>query len=487
MLIGTTGALAAPALLEKLVMEGNAPAGLSAVEWAQIKSQLPQPAIATLSYTQQAYLKASNAETEDMFGKSVSINGDTLVVGAYWEDGSASGGESDNSAFGAGAAYVFVRSGTTWTQQAYLKASNAGSGDNFGYAVAVSGDTLVVGAYGEDSSASGGESDNSVHDAGAAYVFVRSGTTWTQEAYLKASSTDISDIFGFSVAIDGDTLVVGAHREDSSASGGESDNSATDSGAAYIFTRSGTAWTQEAILKASNAETDDDFSYTAVSIDGDSVVVGAPHEDSSASGGESDNSALNAGAVYVFTRSGTTWTQEAYLKASNAEAADYFGYSVAISGDSVVAGANSEDSSTSGGESDNSVNNAGAAYIFTRSGTTGVWTQQAYLKASNADAGDYFGYSVAISGDNAIIGAINEDSSASGGESDNSASNAGAAYLFTRSGTIGVWTQQAYLKASNAGSGDNFSYPVVIDGNSLVMGAEGEDSSASGGESDNSA
>ncbi len=185
------------------------------------------------TFAQQAYAKASNPEADDKFGSSVALSGDTLAVGAYQEDSSALGGESDNSADQSGAVYVFTRSGTTWTQQAFLKASNAEADDFFGTSVALSGDTLVVGAIGEASN--GDELDNSADGAGAVYVFTRSGTAWTQQAYLKASSVVADDWFGYDVALSGDTLAVGARLEDSSASGGESDNSASSSGAAYVF------------------------------------------------------------------------------------------------------------------------------------------------------------------------------------------------------------------------------------------------------------
>ncbi len=162
-----------------------------------------------------------------------------------------------------GAAYVFVRSGGIWTQQAYLKASNTGAGDGFGDSVAVSGDTVVVGASGEDSNATGvdgNQGDNSASHSGAAYVFIRSGGIWTQQAYLKASNTGADDDFGNSVAVSGDTVVVGAYSEDSNATGvdgNQGDNSASASGAAYVFTRSGGIWTQQAYLKASNTGADD--------------------------------------------------------------------------------------------------------------------------------------------------------------------------------------------------------------------------------------
>ena len=432
------------------------------------------------SFAQQAYLKASNADSGDKFAKSVAISGDTLVVGADREDSDGSA-EGNNSASNAGAAYVFTRSGTSWTQQAYLKASNADSGDLFGWSVAISDNTLVVGAIGEASSAAGDQANNSAAFTGAAYVFTRSGTTWSQQAYLKASNANAVDNFGTSVAISGDTLVVGAIEEDSDGTS-EGDNSANNAGAAYVFSRSGTTWTQQAYLKASNADAGDRFG-TSVAISGDTLVVGASGEDSRATGGEADDSAGGAGAAYVFTRNGTTWSQQAYLKASNAESSDSFGFSVAISGDTLVVGAIGEDSSVSGGEADDSAGGAGAAYVFTRNGST--WSQQAYLKASNAETNDRFGTGVAISGDTLVVGAEWEDSSASGGEADNSTNDAGAAYLFTRSGA--TWTQPIYLKASNAGDVDFFGSGVAISGDTLVVGSIGEDSSVSGGEADNSA
>ena len=190
---------------------------------------------------QQAYVKSSNTGIGYKFGRSVAASGDTVVIGAY--------GEDNNS----GAAYVFVRSGSTWSQQAYLKASNVGASDQFGFSVAVDGNTIVVGAWAEDSNTTGVDStpNESATNSGAAYVFVRNGTTWTQQAYLKASNTGANDQFGLSVALSGETVVVGAYGEDSSTTGINStpnDNMSVDGdpGAAYVFVRSGTTWTQQA-------------------------------------------------------------------------------------------------------------------------------------------------------------------------------------------------------------------------------------------------
>ena len=457
--------------------------------------------------TPQAYLKAPNAESNDNFGRAVSLSGDTLVVGAFKEDSNqttitnGTTASTDNSAPDSGAAYVFVRSGTTWTQQAYLKAPNAESGDYFGYAVALNGDTLVVGAFLEDSNqttitnSATITDDDSASDSGAVYVFVRSGTTWTQQAYLKAPNAEGGDFFGAAIAISDNTIVVGANKEASNqttitnGTTASSDNSASDAGAAYVFVRSGSVWTQQSYLKAPNAESGDLFGAD-VALSGDTLVVGASSEASNQTtitNGATitdDDSASDAGAAYVFVRSGSTWSHQAYLKAPNAEGGDFFGSSVTISGNTIVVGASGEASNqttiTNGttASSDNSESDAGAAYVFVRSGST--WSHQAYLKAPNAESNDDFGRTVSLSGDTLVVGAPLEDSNQTSvthgprASASNSASNSGAAYVFTRSGS--TWTQQAYLKASNAESGDRFGWTVTVNGNTIVVGAWGEDS-----------
>jgi hypothetical protein len=407
------------------------------------------------------------------------------------------GNQANNSASLSGAAYVFVRNGTTWTQQAYLKASNAQAFDAFGTTVAIDGDTIVVAATGEDSSAAGvngNQASNGTTESGAAYVFVRSGTTWTQQAYLKASNPGMFDFFGRSLAVSGDTIVVGAGSEDSGATGvngNQADESAPISGAAYVFVRNGTTWTQQAYLKASNTGPSDVFGDNGIAISGDTIVVGTGFEDSGATGvngNEADESASAAGAAYVFVRSGTTWSQQAYLKASNTEPDENFGLDVDISGDTIVVGAEHEDSGATGvggDQGDNSVPESGAAYVFVRSGTT--WTQQAYLKAGNPGVEDTFGFTAAISGDTVIIGSRWEDSDATGVNGDGGNDNlphSGAAYVFVRSGT--TWTPHAYLKASNTGFGDEFGWVVSASGDTVVVAAPGERSNAAGIDGDQS-
>ncbi len=442
---------------------------------------------------QEVYIKPSLTGPGDQFGFSIAASGDTVVVGAPREDSNATGVNSNpinNSATFAGAAYVFVRAGPTWIQEAYLKASNTGSFDEFGGSVAVSGDIIVVGAVSEDSSSTGvdgAQSDDSAFRSGAAYVFARSGSTWTQEAYLKASNTDAQDEFGFAVAASGDTVVVGARWEDSGASGIDGDqlnNAVGQSGAAYVFVRSGSTWSQEAYVKPSNPDLSDSFG-SSVAVSGDTMLIGAPLERSNATGvngGQSDNSGFGSGAAYVFTRSGSTWTQEAYLKASNTDPGDLFGNSVALSVDTAVVGAPMESSGATGVDGDqlsNTADSAGAAYVFARSGST--WSQQAYLKASNTGDDDGFGGSVAAFGDTVVVGARGEDSNATSGagnQSNNSASAAGAAYGFARSGSS--WSQEFYLKASNASEDDLFGHAVGAAAGTIVVGAFGEDSSATG-------
>ena len=276
------------------------------------------------TWIEQAKLTASDAAAGDNFGLGVAIDGDTAVIGARYDDD----GGSDS-----GSAYVFTRSGTTWSQQAKLTASDAAAFDLFGSSVGIDGDTAVIGAWNDDDVAS---------DSGSAYVFTRSGTTWSQQAKLTASDAAAGDLFGVSVAIDGDTAVIGAYRDDDAGS---------SSGSAYVFTRSGTTWSQQVKLTASDAASSDFFGWS-VGIDGDTAVIGARRNDDAGS---------DSGSAYVFTRSVTTWSEQAKLTAIDAAAGDRFGVTVAIDGDTAVIGAT--------GDADHGIL-TGSAYVFTRSGTT---------------------------------------------------------------------------------------------------------------------
>jgi hypothetical protein len=448
---------------------------------------------------QEAYVKASNSGEGGRFGEAVALEGDTLVVGSFGERSNGTGVEGDQtdaSLYFAGAVYVFTRSGESWVQQAYIKASNTESDDQFGASVDISGDTLVVGAPAEDSSSAGVNGDqanNMAMDSGAVYVFVREGNTWRQQAYLKASNPENPDRFGDSVAIHGDTIVVGASQEASNAQGvdgDQHDNSTRNAGAAYVFTRQGEVWTQAAYLKASNTDSmnfdyaQDFFGY-AVDIYQETIVVGAYGEDSSATGingDQNDESAPFSGAVYVFVKNAQGWKQHAYLKASNTGSEDGFGRSVSVYKNRLVVGAYGEKSSASGvnvDQTDDSFTQAGAAYVFVRNGDS--WVQEAYLKASNPRSWDYYGESVATFGEAVLVGAWDEDSSATGInglQDDDSYDGAGSAYLYRKS--EGVWRQDAYIKASNTGLNDLFGQSVAIDGNTLAVGAQLERSDADG-------
>ncbi len=424
--------------------------------------------------TQEVYIKALDRSAGDGFGTAVAISGDLAVVGAPKENSSAHGVNGDalnEGSLGSGAAYVFQRqSNGVWVQQAYLKASNTGDYDNFGGAVAISGNTIVVGAMLEDSG--GSQADDSVSASGAAYVFTKASGVWAQQAYLKAPLPRDGDLFGVSVAISGDTIVVGASRDDSSATGvngNAADQSASRAGAAHVFTRSGSVWTPQAYLKASDTVANAEFG-SSVGISGDAVVVGAP-----LTGGFS-------GAAYLFRRNGGAWSQEARVTASNAASGARFGYAVSISGDLTAVGARGEASAATGingNQADISAPDAGAVYVFSRG--TGNWPQEVYLKASNSGSGDGFGEALALDGGHLVVGAWGEDSNATGvngNGANNSAEGAGAAYLFSR--IAGSWQQDAYLKASNSEAGDWFGGAVAVSGDLLLAGAERESGTGAG-------
>jgi hypothetical protein len=470
-----------------------------------------------------------NGGTLEGHGVALSGDGNTLAVGAPYESSAAkgiNGNQNDNSLYSAGAVYVFVRRNNAWSQQAYIKASNPGQSDKFGFVVSLSqdGNTLAVSAPGEASGAkgvNGNQNDDSIPEAGAVYVFTRSGTAWSQQAYIKASNTGEpgvgdqfadGDRFGFSIGLsaDGSTLAVGAIAEDSGAkgiNGDQNDNSQASSGAVYVFSRSGTDWSQQAYIKASNTDANDLFGYSVgLSADGNTLAASAYDEDGSARtiNGPQDKMRRGAGAIYVFTRTGTTWAQQAYLKASNAETGDSLGYSLAISqdGNTIAGGAADEDCMLPGVFAGAAVvcdkdqpedNSSGAVYVFVRDGTT--WTQQAFIKSSHPGKEDWFGSRLTLSGDGntLAVGAQVEDGGSkgiNGKQDDESAEDAGAIYFFTRSGT--TWTQKAYVKASNADAYDEFGSAMALskDGKLMAVGARSESSAAkgvNGNQNDNSA
>ncbi len=397
-------------------------------------------------WSQQAYIKASNTRADAQFGSSVALSGDTLAVGSIGESSPAKGvdgSQADGGLANAGAVYVFTRTGSTWSQQAYIKASNTRPSSDFGNSVALSGDTLAVGSQRESSGETGIGglgNDTSASSAGAVYVFARSGSTWTQQAYVKASNTRLDAGFGTAVALSGDTLIAGSPGETSAATGvnvSQADGAQASAGAAYVFTRTGVSWTQQAYVKASNTRAQAGFG-SSVAIAGDLLVVGSPNETSAARGVNgvqtADMNFANAGAAYVFSRSGSAWSQEAYLKASNTSLNASFATSLAVATDTVVASAYGDPSAAlgvNGDETNTSAPGAGAAYVFARAG--GAWAQRAYLKATNTRTTASFGSSLALSGDTLAVGSDGESSGATGvngNAADRGVGFAGAAYVF---------------------------------------------------------
>jgi hypothetical protein len=340
---------------------------------------------------QQAELYGADGAANDDCGTAVAISGDTALVGAP--------GQSS----GRGAVYVFTRSGGSWVQRAELTASDAAAWDQFGSSVALSGDTAVVGAP-----------EHAGTFQGAAYVFTGSGSDWSQQAELTASDAADHDFFGDSVGVSGDTAIVGAtgHVVDDD-----------HRGAVYVFTRSGASWTQETELTPSGEATGVGFGNCAA-LSGDTAIVGA----SNFTVGGNDMQ----GAAYVFAGSGSDWSQQAELIAGDGAAEAMFGGAVSVDGDTALVGAQGT-----------------AAYVFTRSGST--WSQQAELTA--ADGGWGFGVGVAISGGAALV----------------TSNSSQAGYVFVGSGAS--WSQQAEFAASDGAFGNNFGWSAALDGATTLIGS----------------
>lgn len=406
------------------------------------------------------YFKASNTDAKDRFGWGValSVDGRTLAVGARYESSAASGingDQANNLAERAGAVYVFRFDGMSWQQHAYVKASNTDDHDGFGSDVALSGDgnTLVVGARWESSSATGvngDQSDNSADSAGAVYVFRHNGAEWQQHAYIKPSNTDAFDSFGAAVDIseDGATMAVGAPMDLEADFG---------VGAVYLFGLEGDNWVERLIIEPPEANLFEGWfgKELALSAQGNLLAVLKPHD-------QSDNQ-NPAGGVYVYRKDGALWALDTFLESSNIEPGDRFGWGgIAFSADGtvLVAGAPGESSISSGingDQSDNSADGAGAVYVFRYDGET--WKQQAYIKASNPDPMDLFGTGVALgaSGDLLVVEASH------------------ATYAFAFDGT--EWRQISYVTAPYYGSHD---VALSGDGAVLAVGNSGENSAATG-------
>jgi hypothetical protein len=363
-------------------------------------------------FAQTARIEAPDADDNDFFGWSVDIDGDTAVVGAYEEDPD-------------GSAYIFVRTGAGWAFQQKLTSSVSGDGAEFGNSVAISGDTVVIGASDYDLTPNSGGGDH-----GSAFVFVRSGTTWTEQQHLAPSDLTSGDTFGSGVAIDGETIVVGCIAC----------NIGGISGTAYIFTRSGTTWTQQQEIIGSDTITGDWFG-DSVGISGNTIIVSAHADDTGTN--------TDQGAAYIFVKSGSTWVEQQKLTAGDGATEDFFGGfygGVSVSGDTAVVGAP--------GANIGSNAEQGAAYVFVRSGTS--WSQQQKITGSAGTANGYFGVSASVSGDRVIVGGDREN-----GE--------GAAYLFQRQGT--AWNQLQRLSPSEISLADHFGTSVAISGEIAIASA----------------
>ncbi len=351
------------------------PAGIDQATWTALQNVVA----ATLPNPASTELTASDGAMADRFGISVALSGTTALVGAYYKTIGSNGFQ--------GAAYVFKFNGSTWVQQQELTASDGAGDDYFGNSVVLSGTTALIAAYGKKI---GGNSTQ-----GAAYVFTFNGSTWVQQQELTASDGAAGDYFGQSVALSGTTALIGAPYH--------SIGSETGEGTAYVFTSDASIWVQQKELTASDGAAYDSFG-AAVALSGTTALVGAPNHNGA------------QGAAYVFQDSGGTWSQQQELTASNGAGGDHFGTTIALSSSTALFGAPSK---TIGS---NSVQ--GAVYVFQDSG--GTWSQQQELTASNGVQGDSFGASVALSGTTALVGAYYKKIGSNPGQ--------GAAYVFQDSG-----------------------------------------------------
>jgi FG-GAP repeat/Metallo-peptidase family M12/Fibronectin type III domain len=373
---------------------------------------------------------ASDRTEYDNFGSSVAISGDYAIVGAMNTD--------DTTAWngGPGAAYIFARSGGTWIQQQKILPSEVIFDGEFGVSVAIDGDYAIVGAPNE-----GVDTGNWAYYAGSAYIFVRNGNTWIEQQRIVANDPGAYAHFGASVAISGDHAIVGAPFDDS--------NGVNSRGSAYTFVRTGNTWTQLQKLNGNNTGELHQFG-TSVAMSGDYTIVGCPLYDTNG----------DRGAAFSYKWNGNTWANEQRIQVNPAVYFNDFGRSVAINGDQVIVGAPWED--------EFGIQHVGAAYIFVRTGNT--WTQQQRIGASDQQLNDYFGLSVGITGDHAIVGAQYEDHNLTGSSTRD---KAGSAYVFVRSGTL--WAQLQKVVASDRAINDQFGVSVAISGDHALVGAFMED------------
>ena len=349
-------------------------------------------------------LHASDPMPDHLFGFTTAMSQDVIVVGAYLDS---------ESLLSSGAAYVYRRGASGWAMEAKLKASDLGVRDFFGYSVDVSGNAIVVGAWGDTS------------DVGAAYVFRFDGTEWVEEAKLINSDAAPQDFFGYSVAIDNNKIAVGAFGHE---------HKGFKSGASYIFENGESGWIEKARLIASDSAEQDQFGMS-VALNDDTVLIGAQGGDFS-----------TPGAAYVFRKSNGEWSEEAKLIGTDAATFDRNGASVAIKGDLAAVGA------TAYG------NQRGAVYLFRRDETT--WSQEAKLVANDAEIKDEFGFSLDLSAERVLIGAPEH----------NLHTRTGSAYVFHTDGLI--WTQESKLKPADTTERVQFGISVALGQDVAIAGAD---------------
>lgn len=443
---------------------------------------------ASTTLAQRAWLKPSVTRAGMAFGRALAVSGDaqTIAVGTPFDEGAG---------LRSGRVFVYRKGATAWAQEAVLTASNEAQYDTFGAAVALSndGNTLLVGAPGEDGAM------EMEPDTGAGYVFKRTGTTWAEEAILRERFIRPGDSVGWSVALSGDglTATLGAPYDDTDAIGVNGNVSSTtsrpSSGAAHVFTASGSTWTHVAYVKAPNTGNGDAFGkHLSLSRDGRTLVVGAEGEDSDTrtiNGDPDNNRGFNRGAAFVYSLATGVWRLDAYLKAPNADDSDRFGAALAVSDDgtTVAVGAPGESGEGVGIAmlpDNNSAATSGAVYVFRK---MTAWAFEAYVKTTNSGQGDAAGTAVALSPDGALlaVGAPGEDSDSTGVESrltNEDAQDSGAVFLFVRQAT--GWVRGVSVKAANTGAADAFGWKLAAANGILVVATPGDDSMATGVDGD---
>lgn len=367
------------------------------------------------NYAETEMLIATDASANDKFGNAVSISGDFAIVGAH---------DDDDAGASSGAAYIFKVSNGNWSQSQKITANDANAGDLFGYSVSINENQLIIGAYGEN------------NYTGAAYIFEYNGSSWLQTAKLIPIDGDDADFYGYSVSISGDRAIIGSRYDD---------DNGNSSGSAYIYEKIDGNWLSSQKISASDGAANDDYGVS-VSISNDRIIVGSYADDDFGS---------TSGSAYLYNYVGDTWVESQKINASDATAGDFFGFSTSISGDKAIIGA-----------SNNAANgtSSGAAYVFNYNGSS--WTETQKIVASDVTAGDKFGYSVSISGDNLIIGSY--------GNSD-SGFESGSAYVFSFNGSL--WSESDKLTAADAASNDRFGYCVAMETGKAIIGAYGNSDS----------